>query len=78
MELEMNLNKEEFSKYLDVLEEAGKLPKEGIEKLRRMNDERIEPLSCTRCHHSWIPRSKNIPKVCPSCNSPYWNKERRR
>lgn len=76
VQMEMNLNKKEFDEYLNELEKAGKLPKEGIDKLRKMNAERIEPLCCTRCHHKWIPRSSKIPKVCPNCNSPYWNKER--
>lgn len=34
---------------------------------------------CTRCGHKWRPRtplSKRIPKVCPSCKSPYWDRER--
>ena len=33
---------------------------------------------CKRCGHTWIPRSPNVPKVCPSCNSPYWNKDRKK
>lgn len=35
-------------------------------------------LKCTRCGHTWIPRSDVIPKVCPNpkCKSPYWNRER--
>ena len=76
MELKMNLNKEEFNQWLDMIGDAGKLPKEGIDKLRKMNEERIEPLQCTRCNHKWIPRKKELPKVCPLCNSPYWNKKR--
>ena len=32
--------------------------------------------NCKRCGHQWIPRSEKEPKVCPKCNSPYWNKER--
>ena len=35
-------------------------------------------LFCKRCFHQWIPRSQELPKVCPHCNSPYWNKERRK
>jgi len=33
-------------------------------------------LECNRCHHTWIPRSQKKPKVCPKCNSPYWDKKR--
>lgn len=43
-----------------------------------MKQIKIPYLNCTRCRHKWIPRSSNIPKVCPKCNSPYWNKEYRR
>ena len=74
--LEMNLNKEKFDQWLNMVEEAGRLPKKDIDKLRAMNNERVDTLSCTRCHHKWIPRSIKNPKVCPNCNSPYWNKER--
>ncbi len=35
------------------------------------------PLKCTRCNHKWLPRSQDPPKFCPSCNSPYWDKQRR-
>ena len=34
-------------------------------------------LGCTRCGHTWIPRSPNKPKYCPCCNSPYWDQPRR-
>ena len=33
---------------------------------------------CERCKHSWKRRSEAIPKVCPKCKSPYWNKARRK
>lgn len=35
-------------------------------------------LKCCRCGHVWIPRKKSnhLPAVCPSCSSPYWNRER--
>ena len=33
-------------------------------------------LKCNRCEHKWIPRRPETPKVCPSCNSPYWDKVR--
>jgi len=41
-----------------------------------MGDFKIPTLKCKRCDHQWIPRSPNKPKVCPKCNSPYWDKER--
>lgn len=37
--------------------------------------------TCTRCGHNWQPRQeaqriKSMPKQCPRCHSPYWNKPR--
>jgi len=75
MELKMNLNKEEFNQWLDTVKDAGKLPKDAVDKLRAMNEQRVIPLYCNRCGHNWKPRNGD-PKVCPKCNSPYWNKER--
>jgi hypothetical protein len=37
----------------------------------------ITKFECKRCNHSWFPRSENVPRYCPKCNSPYWNQERR-
>ena len=34
----------------------------------------ILTLKCLRCGHEWIPNRPIEPKVCPKCNSPYWNK----
>ncbi len=44
---------------------------------------------CLRCGHEWIPRSPisgeleapsgdDLPRVCPKCKSPYWDRERQR
>ncbi len=34
---------------------------------------------CYRCDHEWLPHNKDIlPKVCPKCKSPYWDKPRKR
>ena len=42
---------------------------------RGMNKElNIPTLNCLRCGHEWIPNRPVEPKVCPKCNSPYWNK----
>jgi len=32
---------------------------------------------CLRCGYQWQPRIQH-PQRCPKCNSPYWNKPRRR
>jgi predicted Zn-ribbon and HTH transcriptional regulator len=38
---------------------------------------KIEHFSkCERCGHSWKRRSEKLPKTCPKCRSPYWDKER--
>ena len=34
---------------------------------------------CGRCKYEWVPRdpdSKDEPRFCPKCKSPYWNKPR--
>lgn len=32
---------------------------------------------CFRCSHEWISSDKSqIPKVCPKCKSPYWDRPR--
>ncbi len=33
---------------------------------------------CERCKHEWITRSKETPKVCPKCKSPYWDTPRKK
>ena len=40
----------------------------------------IKELKCLRCNHTWISRlyKGGIPKSCPSCKSPYWNKPKTR
>ena len=40
-----------------------------------MVDIALPYLKCKRCNHTWIPRTPKMPKVCPKCNSPYWNKD---
>lgn len=37
----------------------------------------LPKLICKRCGHTWTPRNgSRLPKVCPKCKSPYWDKER--
>ncbi len=31
---------------------------------------------CTRCGGSWLQRSETMPKRCPLCTSPYWQRPR--
>lgn len=38
----------------------------------------LPTLKCLRCNHVWVPNRPVEPKVCPKCNSPYWNRPRRR
>lgn len=39
---------------------------------------KLHKFKCNRCGHVWIPRKENEPERCPKCNSPYWNKKRKR
>jgi len=36
----------------------------------------LTQLRCKRCGFAWFPRTEN-PALCPSCKSPYWNRERK-
>lgn len=34
---------------------------------------------CYRCSHEWLSSNKNqVPKVCPKCKSPYWDRPKTR
>lgn len=37
----------------------------------------IKQLKCLRCGHEWIPNKAELPRVCPSCHNPYWNKPKK-
>lgn len=42
-----------------------------------MGEITLKGYQCERCNHKWIPREENeIPRVCPKCKSPYWDKPR--
>lgn len=41
-----------------------------------MTDIYLTKLHCLRCLYEWYPRSETMPKYCPRCNSPYWNRVR--
>ena len=34
----------------------------------------MDKFECGKCGHTWKQRGKNIPKKCPSCTNPNWNK----
>jgi len=35
----------------------------------------IKGHKCYRCGHEWKPNNmQKLPKVCPKCKSPYWDK----
>lgn len=38
----------------------------------------LQGFQCSRCNHQWIPRKKEVAKVCPKCKSPYWDTPRRK
>ncbi len=33
-------------------------------------------LSCKRCGWEWFRRGTRRPRVCPSCSSPYWERNK--
>lgn len=38
----------------------------------------LNKCKCERCSHAWNTRKEQLPIVCPSCKSPYWNKPKRK
>jgi hypothetical protein len=41
----------------------------------------LKGFQCERCEHKWLPKedtTKDKPKVCPKCKSPYWDTPRRK
>jgi len=42
-----------------------------------MAESKIEVIqyTCNKCKHSWIPRRKGKPKVCPNCKRTDWDRE---
>ena len=38
----------------------------------------IKQLKCLRCGYTWFPRRPEKPKFCANCNSPYWDRPRRK
>ena len=37
----------------------------------------MEQETCLRCGHKWYKRNPEIPKVCPKCKTPYWDRPRK-
>ena len=42
-----------------------------------MNTNKLTPHKCNRCHHKWISRTTELPRVCASCKNAYWNSPRK-
>ncbi len=38
----------------------------------------ISGFRCERCEHEWVPKGQklSLPRVCPRCKNPNWNKSR--
>lgn len=34
-------------------------------------------LTCLRCGHDWGLRGAEMPRICPACKSPYWDRPRK-
>lgn len=37
---------------------------------------KLKELQCKQCGHKWTPRVSEI-RMCPSCKSIYWDRERK-
>lgn len=59
-------------------EETNDLKKIARFKLPTGEQVDLLKLKCNRCGYEWVPRKNELPQHCPGCNSPYWNKERRK
>lgn len=42
------------------------------------NEEHLKQQKCLRCGHTWWPRQTERPRVCPKCQSAYWDAPRKR
>ena len=62
-----------------MLDRSGKVGGKDMVRCPKCGHEFTLELNCLRCNHTWAPRKpNNIPKVCPKCKSPYWNKPRQK
>ena len=66
--------------------EAGCLGKKGETMKENKNEKVIHDIGwwkthlveCLRCGNMWLPKQElKTPVVCPSCQSPYWDQEKR-
>lgn len=49
----------------------------AIARVARATAQTLLPTyTCSRCNHTWHPRTDNRPEVCPKCKSPYWDRPR--
>ena len=48
--------------------------KQGVEMAQIL----ISGFRCERCEHEWVPKGQklSLPRVCPRCKNPNWNKPR--
>jgi rubrerythrin len=70
------VNDAEFTGTLDdLIKEAHAIEpfiQERKEKIARKRRNRKG--TCRRCGHRWKIRKETLPKACPACKSPYWNR----
>ena len=38
----------------------------------------LDGYQCERCRHTWVPRMKDYPRICPKCKSAYWDRPRKK
>ena len=46
----------------------------AVDNISKLTSEFGMKLKCQRCGHSWIKTTINMPRKCPQCKSPHWNK----
>lgn len=37
----------------------------------------VKEFTCSRCGHTWLPRTERRPETCPGCKSAYWDRPRK-
>jgi hypothetical protein len=58
------------------------MPDTGEGEVMEMETVAYPVLHCRRCHNAkrggkgWVARTEKIPRTCPDCKSPYWQRER--
>lgn len=69
---------EKVKKLQQVSKKARKLRREVAGVLTTGANVRIVGNRCYRCGHEWRPKNIDVvSSICPSCKSPYWDRQKR-